>query len=142
MGNLASKVFEDKLMASKVSPSIATRDLMSQIYTTQEMAERSLEGGTPVKGGADRKKMKKNRLTPAKRECLFGNDQFWLFFLCIDYFNFILFHMLFIELLIPGLFRAKTQIQTGSSDKNFLDLSVEKKGKSTVRDKLKEAAVS
>ncbi|KAK3916485.1 Halomucin [Frankliniella fusca] len=53
--------------------------------------------------------------------------------------NFFMYNFM-IEILIAGLFRAKTQINSGSSDKNFLDLSVEKKGKATIRDKLKEAA--
>lgn len=65
-------MFDDKIKTAKVSPTIAVRDVMGNIYSTAEMAERSLEGGTPVKGKGDRKKLKKKKLTPAKKEALFG----------------------------------------------------------------------
>lgn len=45
---------------------------MSKIYSPQQMAERSLGGGTPVKGGPDRKSMKKQKMTPGKTECMLG----------------------------------------------------------------------
>ncbi|XP_052128673.1 uncharacterized protein LOC113215190 isoform X2 [Frankliniella occidentalis] len=107
---ISSKVFEDKIKAFKVSPSIALRDVMGNVYTSSELAKRSLEGGTPVKGGPDRKKLKKAKLTPQKRECFLG------------------------------VYRAKTSQKSGSHNKDFLQLSVEKGGRSVIRDKLKEAA--
>lgn len=57
---------------TKVSPSIALRDATANMYSQEEMAERSLGGGTPVKRDANGEKIKKKKLTPAKREALLG----------------------------------------------------------------------
>lgn len=45
---------------------------MRQIYSTEQMSERSLEGGTPVKAGSDGQRTKKLKMTPKKREALLG----------------------------------------------------------------------
>ena len=55
-----------------MSPSIAVRDAMSKLYTITELAERSLEGATPVKAGSDGQRLKKKKMTPQKREALLG----------------------------------------------------------------------
>lgn len=72
---MTAKLFNEKLMAPKVSPSIATRDLMSHMYSVEELAERSLDGGIPVKGGPERLNLRKTPLSPPKRECLLGKVQ-------------------------------------------------------------------
>lgn len=42
--------------------------------------------------------------------------------------------------IILGVFRAKTAVTSGSEDKAFLDLAVAKKGKDTIKYRLKDAA--
>lgn len=100
-----SKIFNERLCKTSLEPSISLRETLSQIYTTSEMAERSLEGGTPLKGD---KSQKKKKVTPAKREA------------------------------VLGVFRGKSMFK--SKDENFLEFATRKKGRETIRDKLKEAA--
>ncbi|KAK3919201.1 Xin actin-binding repeat-containing protein 2 [Frankliniella fusca] len=100
-----TKLFDERLCKTNLEPSVAVRDAMSNIYTTAEMAERSLEGGTPLKGD---KSAKKKKMTPAKTEALLG------------------------------IFRGKSMFK--SKDNAYLDLVTKKKGRETIRDKLKEAA--
>lgn len=70
---LSNTLFEEKIVKSKVSPSIALRDATANVYSTKQLAQRSLDGGTPIKGNGDKKKLKKKRMTPAKKESLLGN---------------------------------------------------------------------
>ncbi|KAK3908357.1 BEN domain-containing protein 5 [Frankliniella fusca] len=108
---ISEKSWNEKIRKATVSPSIALRDAMANVYSSSEMAERSLEGGTPVKAGPDGVKIKKKKMTPHKREAFLG------------------------------LFRGKTAASSGSTDKCFLDLSVSKKGRDTIKYKLKEASI-
>ncbi|XP_034250187.1 uncharacterized protein LOC117650714 [Thrips palmi] len=107
---ISEKTWDDKIRKANVSPSIAVRDVMSKIYTPTEMAERSLEGATPVKPYSSGQKIKKKKMTPQKTEA------------------------------VLGVYRAKTVAASGSEDPFFLDLAVSKKGKDTFKYKLKEAA--
>ncbi|XP_052128441.1 uncharacterized protein LOC127750545 [Frankliniella occidentalis] len=108
---IPEKSWNEKIRKATVSPSIALRDAMANVYSSSEMAERSLGGGTPVKAGPDGVKTKKKKMTPHKREAFLG------------------------------LYRGKTAASSGSTDKCFLDLSVSKKGRDTIKYKLKEASV-
>lgn len=55
-----------------MSPNIAVRDIMSSLYSTKEMAMRSLEGATPVRPNADGLRLKKKKMTPQKTEAVLG----------------------------------------------------------------------
>jgi hypothetical protein len=66
---VSSKLFYEKLAKPVVAPTIALRDATSHVYKMEDLAKRSLEGGSPVKG---RKENKKDKMTPAKREALLG----------------------------------------------------------------------
>lgn len=66
---VSKKVFTEKIALPTVSPTIALRDATRNIYTDAQLAERSLDGGTPVK---DKTKKKKKKMTPQKREALLG----------------------------------------------------------------------
>jgi len=68
----SKKLWEDKLKKSSCSPNIAIRDAMDKIYTREDMAKRSLEGGLPVRASPNGDKKIKKKMTPSKREAILG----------------------------------------------------------------------
>lgn len=69
---IGQKIWEEKLKKPNVSPGIALRDAMENQYSKEEMAKRSMDGGTPVKASPSGDKVKKMKMTPAKREAFLG----------------------------------------------------------------------
>lgn len=72
---MTQKIWDDKLKRPSVAPTIALRDAMEKIYNKEQMAARSLDGGSPVKS-SPAGKIKKKKMTPKKREAVLGMSIF------------------------------------------------------------------
>lgn len=76
---ISQKLWEDKLKKGTVPPSIALRDLMDHKYSKEEMAQRSLDGGLPVRASPSGERKAKQKMTPAKREAFLGQFSYDFF---------------------------------------------------------------